>query len=89
MAQICLGRYGGDEFVVLLPNTQLAGALEKAEHLRAQVLQLNLKPDLSLSCSFGVAQAEHTDDFSDLFSRADAGLYLAKERGRNQVASNE
>ncbi len=84
-----LGRYGGDEFVVLLPNTQLAGALEKAEYLRAQVLQLNLKADLSLSCSFGVAQAERTDDFSALFTRADASLYLAKERGRNQVAYSE
>ncbi|GGC09456.1 hypothetical protein GCM10011352_39810 [Marinobacterium zhoushanense] len=82
-----LGRYGGDEFVILLPATSLQGALQKAEHLRAEVLQIKLKQGLKLSCSFGVAEAEPGDDFAALFNRADQNLYRAKSRGRNQVAS--
>lgn len=82
-----LGRYGGDEFVILLPATSMRGALEKAEHIRAEVPQIRLKDGLNLSCSFGVAQAQAEDDFTALFNRADKNLYLAKTQGKNQVAA--
>jgi len=82
-----IGRYGGDEFVILLPATALQGALEKAEHIRIEVRQAKFKNGLQLSCSFGVAEAEPGDDFATLFNRADENLYRAKTRGRNQVAS--
>ncbi|MBV1787863.1 diguanylate cyclase [Marinobacterium sp. D7] len=82
-----IGRFGGDEFVILLPATPLQGAIETAERIRADVLRLRLKAGLKISCSFGVAEAKPEDDFATLFNRADKNLYLAKSRGRNQVAS--
>ncbi|KEA63506.1 putative sensorory transduction protein, containing AAA ATPase domain, TPR repeats domain, GGDEF domain and GAF domain [Marinobacterium lacunae] len=56
-----LGRYGGDEFVILLPATALPDALKKAEQIRTEVLQITLTPELRLSCSFGVAEADTGD----------------------------
>jgi diguanylate cyclase (GGDEF)-like protein len=84
-----LGRYGGEEFSVLLPVTDLAGATEVAERLRASVAACPLSdrhPQLRVTLSLGVAQAGvETADLSGLLKRADAALYEAKTGGRNRV----
>ncbi|OYT93847.1 MAG: GGDEF domain-containing protein [Burkholderiales bacterium PBB3] len=80
-----LGRYGGEEFVVLLPDTGREEALLVAERIRASKTVL---PDVPVcQVSIGVASFAHggPDSLRDLIGRADAGLYRAKELGRNRV----
>ena len=84
-----VGRFGGEEFVVLLPTADLARALAEAEALRLRVrgqpLWLGEVP-LQLSVSIGVAEwAGVTEDPSRLLARADAALYRAKRLGRDRV----
>ena len=82
------GRYGGDEFMQILRDTELKGAVMHAERLRvhAHFLDLrNVMPAKSISLSIGVAQYRAGENAEKLIERADAGLYRAKERGRNRV----
>lgn len=83
------GRLGGEEFCVLLPDTDLAGAALVAERMRALVAQTPLRwlgQDWPLSASFGIAEAERGDATADaVLARADAALYRAKGQGRNVV----
>jgi diguanylate cyclase len=75
-----LARYGGDEFVVIMPLTELEGASLFSERLRAKV-----QDTLSVTISGGVALAQKGDSQDSLFSRADEALYQAKKSGRNRV----
>lgn len=86
-----LARYGGEEFVVILPNTDLEGAKCCAERLRVTVASARVnRPDgqgllPGVTISLGVAQFHQGSDGDQLFARADAALYRAKELGRNRV----
>lgn len=84
-----IGRVGGEEFVVLLPGADLAGALILAERVRASVEATPITIDghgLTLTVSLGVAVALANDrDAIALLKRADAALYAAKRAGRNRV----
>jgi diguanylate cyclase (GGDEF)-like protein len=73
-------RYGGEEFVVVLPGTGLAGATSFAERMRATIERLT-----SVTVSCGVAEALTGDNAANWLSRADAALYSAKVAGRNRV----
>ena len=73
-------RFGGEEFVVLLPGTGLGGAAAFAERMRATLERLS---PVTVSC--GVAEALAHDDATTFIARADAALYSAKVAGRNQV----
>lgn len=83
------GRLGGEEFCVLLPDTDIAGAALVAERMRALVDAKPLRwleQDWPLSASFGIAEAERGDaTASAVLARADAALYRAKHQGRNVV----
>ncbi len=81
------GRNGGEEFAVLLPDTEIDAALEIAERVRAAVAEISLPgTDVSVTASIGVAgfpgQASTLDRLERL---ADAALYLAKRQGKNRV----
>jgi len=79
-----LGRYGGEEFVALLPDTDTAQAMAVAERIRASSCA---DPDLPCcEVSIGVAGARPRDSLEALINRADAALYEAKAQGRNRVA---
>ena len=82
-------RYGGDEFVVMLPDTPMRGALEVAERMRRAIEESPFAADHSrMSCtvSIGVASfPEHGRSLDALMSRADRALYVAKSGGRNRV----
>jgi diguanylate cyclase (GGDEF)-like protein len=84
-----VGRYGGEEFVVVLPGTSQGEARDLAERLRQRVQALPLRwqeRPLMLTVSIGVAQWQgDADDLTALVSRADMALYQAKETGRNRV----
>ncbi len=80
-----VARWGGEEFLILLPNTNLQGATIVAEKIREQVLSLNITPTPSISISAGVAQYTVGEKIKDLIARADLALYEAKTSGRNCV----
>ena len=83
-----LARTGGEEFVVLLPETDLAGAALTAERMRAAVAVARLPTpagELTCTISIGVAQLAAHETLDALLSRADAALYRAKNGGRNRV----
>ena len=86
-----LGRVGGEEFVVVCPDTTLEQALVVANRLResANVLRFDdIDPALRVSVSIGAAQARKTDETCDaLLDRADTALYRAKQQGRDRVES--
>lgn len=77
-------RFGGEEFVVVMPQTDLDGAAQFCERLRKTVEQ-NTLAGLQVTVSGGVAMAEESDNAQTLLSRADAALYDAKAAGRNRV----
>jgi diguanylate cyclase (GGDEF)-like protein len=88
----CVARVGGDEFVILLPDTGWQGALTFAERLRRRVDEFSFGPPgagLSLTISVGVALGRGTDAITadTLLNDADTALYKAKTAGRNRVFS--
>lgn len=88
-----LGRIGGEEFAVILPQTDHAGALGLAERLRASVAARTITIDegeLSITTSIGVTQlTAHDERFDRALLRADDALYRAKAEGRNCVRALE
>jgi diguanylate cyclase (GGDEF)-like protein len=84
-----IGRYGGEEFVVLLPNTPSSGAISFCEKLRQKIEAMTIKTDkgdIKVTMSLGVAQLMEEDKTSSAWLvRADEALYKAKASGRNQT----
>jgi diguanylate cyclase (GGDEF)-like protein len=80
------GRYGGEEFLILLPSTGTEGAVEAAERLRASVAQIRVPAvDRQISLSVGIAVIpDHAIDAQSLERAADRALYAAKKAGRNR-----
>lgn len=79
-------RWGGEEFVILTPATEIAGACNLAENLRKLVQSHPFNHvDKNVTVSFGVAQLASEDNKITLFEKADGALYEAKKNGRNRV----
>jgi diguanylate cyclase (GGDEF)-like protein/PAS domain S-box-containing protein len=78
-AEDTIARFGGEEFLVLLPDTPSAEAAEIVERLRERT-------PMGQSCSAGLANWDYAESIDDLLARADQALYLAKAGGRNQLA---
>lgn len=90
------GRFGGEEFVVLLPQARQADAVSIAERLRTRIAAMSIpvneaNPDgkrVRLTVSVGVAALDdHTLELTDLMAAADAALYHAKQNGRNRTCA--
>jgi len=84
-----MGRLGGEEFAVILPETGLAAAMDVANRLRAHIADhpiVTVKTAVTCTASIGVAQMKPEDGtIDDLLHRADDAMYRAKEHGRNRV----
>jgi diguanylate cyclase (GGDEF)-like protein/PAS domain S-box-containing protein len=81
-----LARWGGDEFVIVLPQTTLGEALDVAAGLRQVMGQLEPVGDCRLTMSYGVVQWQEGEDQHALLARADKALYRAKAAGKNAIA---
>lgn len=82
-----VARWGGEEFVVLLPDSDLTSALTLSEALRTRIESDSFTPVERITCSIGVVQWGVEDSPDALLRRVDAKLYEAKESGRNRVVS--
>lgn len=80
-----LGRLGGEEFAILLPATDEAGALQLATHLLAAISAEPMGVAGTVTASLGVAQMQQDETAAHLLERADAALYCAKREGRNRA----
>lgn len=81
-------RWGGEEFVVVLPNTGKERAAEVAGRIRLRIAESPIVisgATINLTVSIGVAEARQSDSVQSLFDRGDERLYLAKDAGRNKV----
>jgi diguanylate cyclase (GGDEF)-like protein len=84
-----VGRWGGEEFLVICPNTELRGAALAAENLRFKIGKMSVGNAPSPTACFGVAEYVAGDDEASLLHKADRALYRAKDNGRNRVESGE
>ncbi len=90
-SQDLLARWGGEEFLILLPDTDLEGGITVAEKIRLQIAQSGLlgeKKGLALTISFGVACYTDEQSIDDCIKAADEALYRAKQQGRNRVVAD-
>jgi diguanylate cyclase (GGDEF)-like protein len=96
LAEVCrdgdiVGRWGGEEFVIVLPETSAEQATQLAERLRAKIAELKmgaLRNPFSLSASFGIAERNGHETLNELIHEADEWLYRAKQNGRNRVSAS-
>ena len=83
-----LGRYGGEEFCIILPNTTLQEASNVAERLRKKIEEnkiYTLNETIKVTCSFGVTEFNYKESMDEFLYRTDKLLYTAKNLGRNTV----
>ena len=82
-----MGRYGGEEFIVLLPSTGLPGAINCAERIRELTEKRTFVNDIKVTVSVGVAQYRQDEEIKETIHRADEALYEAKALCRNRVCT--
>ncbi len=86
-------RYGGEEFVIILPHTDLEGAKKLALRLKEVIahhaVKLEDEKSLTFTASFGVAQKREGESYKEVLERADEALYQAKKEGKNRVVVKE
>ena len=81
-------RWGGEEFVIMFPQTILKNAAEKSDTIRLHIESLEHKIVGKITCSIGVTNYLPEDDMKSLFKRCDEALYKAKANGRNRIEIN-
>lgn len=87
-------RYGGDEFVILIPNASLEAAMGVAEKVRRHITSVEFKlfkssdVTVKVTVSMGVSEVKEDDDTTSFFARADQAMFKSKNAGRNRVSSS-
>jgi len=79
------GRWGGEEFLIICPDTDSDGAAKLADKLRQAIAEHRFRTVGTKTCSFGIATLSDDEDAHSLISRADDAMYQAKDEGRNRV----
>lgn len=82
-------RIGGEEILILMPNTNIKGSIVTAERIRQAIEKVEHPIAGNFTASFGVAERKSKEIYYDLYSRIDEALYRAKESGRNCIVSSE
>ena len=80
-----VGRWGGEEFLIICPETDLKGTEKLAEKLRTKIAEHDFSQVGKITCSFGVTSFFAGDTLESIVDRADQALYQAKDAGRNKV----
>lgn len=80
-----LARWGGEEFVILMPKSTKKNAFIRSEQIRVDIQNYSFKKVGQLTCSFGISQLSKNDDSSSIFNRTDKALYYSKQNGKNMV----
>jgi len=80
-----LARWGGDEFLILAPETDIEKAKQLADKLNSNIKKFQFVECGNVTCSFGVAQFNQNEDIENLIKRVDSALYKAKSSGRDTV----
>ena len=86
------GRYGGDEFILVFTQTDIAGAMISAERIRAIIGQSRVpdsEPDFRITVSIGLTEYRFPEEVEKMIARVDRALYLAKRGGRNRLECDE
>jgi diguanylate cyclase len=85
-----LGRYGGEEFLLILPDTTKHEAVQTLDRLRSIVSEVDwatLSEMINVTMSGGISEVRQEDSPADILTRADVALYRAKDAGRNRVVA--
>ncbi len=85
----CVSRWGGEEFLVVVPGIDAVGLQQLAERLRAAIAELSIEPVQQVSASFGIAMIKPGDSAASVLQRADQALYQAKRQGGNCVMEQQ
>jgi polar amino acid transport system substrate-binding protein len=84
-----LGRWGGEEFIVVCPETSMENALSLAEKIRKNIEEIVFVELNGVTCSLGVAQYDDKQSYENLIYCADMALYKAKNSGKNRVVASK
>ena len=87
--QIYVARWGGEEFLILLPQVRLAAACKRAEQIRREINAMRIEETLSVTLSLGVSEVIGGEDPDACLRRCDQALYKAKDGGRNMVVAGQ
>ncbi len=87
--QDSIGRWGGEEFMILVTDAKKEEAIEIAERIRKEIFNIKWEKMNQISISLGVAEVREEDDIQSLYKRVDNRLYYAKTHGKNQVVSED
>jgi len=85
--QVYVARWGGEEFLILMPHVRLASACKHAEHIRREIHATRIEDTLNVSISLGVSEIVGGEDPDACLRRCDQALYKAKDAGRNAVVA--
>jgi diguanylate cyclase (GGDEF)-like protein len=85
--QVYVARWGGEEFLILLPQVRLAAACKHAEHIRREINSTRIEETLNVTISLGVSEVVGGEDPDACLRRCDQALYKAKDAGRNTVVA--
>ena len=80
-----VSRFGGEEFMILIPNKSTNDVYERIESLRKLIESKDMQIDHNVTASFGIASTTGKIDFKSLIEKADNALYVAKNNGRNCI----
>ncbi|MCR5188634.1 MAG: GGDEF domain-containing protein, partial [Treponema sp.] len=87
--QDSIGRWGGEEFMILLPESKKSEAVEIAERIRHEIESLSWNQIKQVTISLGVAELYEDDDLQTFYKRVDNRLYYSKQHGKNCVTSED